>query len=480
MLTITKLKPSVYTVTLFLLVLGFIFFKLPFLSLPFYWDEAWVYGPAVRIMEESGPCLVPLCISDWWYTGHPLLFYFLASSWMKLFGATCFSGHLFAMTVSVLALFSLYYTSSKLFDKRVGLLSTVLLMTTPVFAAQSGIMVPETLLTLFSVWALYFVIQKKFWGYFIFAVLVLCVKESGAVIVCAASLYALMFNPRDGALKTRFLHALTMLSPILVGSIFYFLQNYLAGYFFYPRHLNWVDLSYDSIVLKFEMAYVFVTQDQGRKWISLFAIGALIVYLIRFKAGLFDKVTRSKLGLLIIFLFGFMSFCSLNYLSQRYMLTMLPFFFIFVSYFLVHGLSFNKWTEYLLITTLIGCNVFLLWKDTKHAFPHDISLAYKDMVEVHQDVVDYLVENKYQDKKIVTHGLVHAALKQPYAGYLTEKKANEFLAVNTLEPTDSDVLITSIVESDDARIQISNFKDLVLIKEFKQGNAWCKLWRIVH
>ncbi len=27
--------------------------KLPYLHLPFFWDEAWVYGPAVRLMANT-------------------------------------------------------------------------------------------------------------------------------------------------------------------------------------------------------------------------------------------------------------------------------------------------------------------------------------------------------------------------------------------------------------------------------------------
>lgn len=470
-------KYSVYDLIILVSIISFVVFKIPYLSLPFYWDEAWVYGPAIRIMEESGPCLLPGCISDWWYTGHPLLFYFLASSWMKFFGATCFSGHVFALTTSIMTLSSLYYVGGKMFDKRVGLLTTLLLMTTPVFASQSGILVPEVLLTLFSVWAIYFGYIQKFWWYFIFAVLVLYVKESGAVLICAVSMHGFLFNPQKGNFIKRLLHSLALFSPILVGSLFYITQFYISNYFFYPRHLNWVDFSYQSIRAKFEMAYIFVTQDQGRIFISKISITAMILYLLRFRLKKLNKEVKSKLGLLLIFILGFMSFCSLNYLSQRYMLSMLPFFFLVVSYFIINGLGFKKLFSIFIIFATFGINVYSLWKDKTNAHPHDISLAYRDMTEVHQEVVNYLIENNYQSKKIVTHGLVHTALVQPLAGYLSKEESEKFISVNVYEPEEGEIIITSIIERDDVRIQNFDFDNLELIKNFKKGNSWCKIWR---
>lgn len=456
----------------------FVFLKVPYLDIPFYWDEAWVYGPAVLVMEESGPCLLPECISQWLHTGHPLLFYFLASSWMKLFGANSLSGHLFALFVSTLTLASMFFIVKEWFGKMVGLFSVLLLMTTAVFAAQSGIMVPEVLLTLFSLWAFYFYTKKKFWWYFLFAVLVLYVKESGAVLICAVSLHGLLFASFKGSFSKRFVYSLSLFSPILVGSLFYISQYFISGYFFYPRHLNWVDLSIDSMIVKFNIAFDFVFKDQGRIYLSVMALFSGIVFLLRGKFRQLEKETISNLMLLVIFIVGFLSFCCLNYLSNRYMLSMIPIFLILVSFVILNANAYLKGASIFIIFALVGLNFYSLIKDKKQAHPHDISLSYKDMVEVHVETIEYLKELKFQDKKIVTHGLMHTALSLSEAGYLSKEECKSFVWVNKGEPEEGEIVIYSTIERDDVRVTGFDYNKLELLKEFRKNNCWCRIYKV--
>ena len=72
MTTIIK-KPQIWG--LFCILIGFIILKWDALFLPYFWDEAWVYMPAIRTMAEKGPSILPGSIEADLYTGHPLFFY---------------------------------------------------------------------------------------------------------------------------------------------------------------------------------------------------------------------------------------------------------------------------------------------------------------------------------------------------------------------------------------------------------------------
>jgi len=83
-----------------LLILVLILLKLSWLNLPFYWDEAWSYAMAIFDMANNGPTIIPGHADNLLTRGHPLFFYFIASSWLVIFGKTVVSAHIFALFIS--------------------------------------------------------------------------------------------------------------------------------------------------------------------------------------------------------------------------------------------------------------------------------------------------------------------------------------------------------------------------------------------
>ena len=51
---IDYLKKNPYLTGLAAIIILLVIVKIPHLFLPYYWDEAWVYGTAIRLMEEKG------------------------------------------------------------------------------------------------------------------------------------------------------------------------------------------------------------------------------------------------------------------------------------------------------------------------------------------------------------------------------------------------------------------------------------------
>src|SRR5437868_2860850 len=114
---------------LLLVLLVFVCFKIPLLHYPFYCDEGWVYAPAVKTMALHGPSLLPGAIPDSLSRGHPLMFHFLCSLWIRCFGSSNIAVHSFPLLVSVIFMFALYECCLRLFDKRVASIALLLVAT---------------------------------------------------------------------------------------------------------------------------------------------------------------------------------------------------------------------------------------------------------------------------------------------------------------------------------------------------------------
>jgi 4-amino-4-deoxy-L-arabinose transferase-like glycosyltransferase len=188
------LTKNKYLIATALLLIAVIVCVWPFLSLPYYWDESWVYGKGVRIMCMEGPGMLPTAVPVDISRGHPLLFYFLGGLWLKVSGNTIFSSHLFALTISVILVFGVYKLCADFLSKRHAFFVAALLMLQPIFLGQSCLVLPEMMLamwTVFSLWAFY---SGKKLLYILFGAFMLLTKESGLVCILAIGLNELLFD----------------------------------------------------------------------------------------------------------------------------------------------------------------------------------------------------------------------------------------------------------------------------------------------
>ena len=144
-------KDTLRKFTPFVLMLGFVLFKIPDLFLPYFWDEAWSYVPAIKDMTLKGPSLLPNSISPDLYRGHPLLFYFMSSTWIKLFGTNIWITKLFPLIISLFFLQTVFSFTKKNFNYLTAILTLFFLIIQSVFFAQSTFLLPEVLIALFTV-----------------------------------------------------------------------------------------------------------------------------------------------------------------------------------------------------------------------------------------------------------------------------------------------------------------------------------------
>jgi 4-amino-4-deoxy-L-arabinose transferase-like glycosyltransferase len=508
-----KNEKYIYPILVLLGIAALLIFKWDKLFLPFFWDEAWVYGPAVMTMAESGPCLSPGCISQHLHTGHPLLFYFSAATWMTIFGISTAAGHAFAMTVSVAFLASVYYVLSKLINQRMAFIAFLFLLVQPVFVALSSFMLAEIFLSLIAIWTLYFYAKKKWFLFVILASMLVSTKESGFIFLAAIYLHYIISNFKSLFTLNGIKNGLVVLIPFLIGCSFFIVQKIKFGWYFFPRHLNWVDPDFDSLLKKGATVVNFLFVDQGRLMFFYIATpillllsssnyfeqkrfryilpGASLIFLafwpitttmvslaLTIVFSLKNSSTEKKAFLAVagIFTFGYILFSAMNFLSLRYLYIIFP----MIALVIAIVLSNEKY-KYLAVafSIFIGINGYLSLRDnSKVNNVWGISLTYSKMVEVHQDVVDYILENDLKNERILTHGLVYTAFTNPMAGYVS-KDMEPLKHINNFPADSSEIVIYSCIEQDAKFKPILENDSLIKLVEFKDGPAWSVIYRRV-
>ncbi|RYZ34690.1 MAG: hypothetical protein EOP49_34255, partial [Sphingobacteriales bacterium] len=250
-------------------VIVFIVVKLPHLSYPFFWDESWPYVSAVHSMYRNGPSLMPGAIESELSRGHPLLFHFLAASWMKVFGTSHTAMHSFSLVVAVLMLVLVWYIAQKLFNESVALFAMVMIACQQVFFVQSTFLLPEVLLALVAVAGIYLYIIQRFLLTAIALVLLLYTKESGVIVVFVLGVDAVLKLFFKGSLKAKAYRLISVVVPVLLMALFFVLQRRIYGWYLFPVHVQLVSFDWDTFYNKFRAGIKFLFRDDYRKYFFL-------------------------------------------------------------------------------------------------------------------------------------------------------------------------------------------------------------------
>ncbi len=143
-------------------------FWYPTKDVPYWWDSALYVIPAARyyIKANFSSFILPSepQFSDF---SHPPLFSFLLAGVWKIFGESLFISHLFYLIFVFLAIISLYLLGKRvanfdnLTNNLVGFSAALILLFTPVFLAQVGIIYTEIPMTAFALLAVYFFLNQK-------------------------------------------------------------------------------------------------------------------------------------------------------------------------------------------------------------------------------------------------------------------------------------------------------------------------------
>ena len=450
-----------------LLVLGFVILKIQDLFLPYFWDEAWSYIPAIKEMVVQGPSLLPNSISPELYRGHPLLFYFLSSLWMTLFGSEIWVSKLFLLLITIGLLFSVFSFARKNFNFKTATLTLFFLIIQSVFFAQSTFFLPEILLTLFTVLGLQSYLEKKYILTALWLTLALLTKESAFVIWSTILFFEIIEVVKmrgKGIINLMYL----MIPPFFVA-VFFIAQKFMVGWFFFPEHIAY--LSLDAFFDRFNgyAAYLFVFM--GRNVLTFMGLIGLIILLIRRDNTLYQK--RKVLYILLFFIISYLLFSSVNFYSPRYLLSILPFT-ILIWVFLIEK-AFKKY--HYLISNLVFLIVIInnLYFTINKRGGNDHTLGYRDLILVQEEMISYCEQEDLFSKNIYTHFLMLNNLTNKDLGYLQVDSL--FYNANSTLTSNTQYAIISSNELDNEiyeRIK-ANFS---LIKRYEQNGSWTELFQL--
>lgn len=468
---LSRLKNSYPFLVLCIFCIVFVVIKFATLNTPYFWDEAWVYAPAIKELAKNGISLLPDALSDTYSRGHPLLFFTTGAIWVKLFGSSLFAMHLYALTIAISFVLMLFYVVQNLFDSVLALIVASLTLVQPIFVAQSGMVLPEVFLSLWAVLTIYHFVKGNNYYYFLFGMLMVLTKESGIVIIASLMLYqAVCFftgkiNPVS--FKLFFKNTWVAFSPVIPFMIFLWIQHYQRGYYFYPEHISMLNFNWHDFQERLKHCYDYVFEHQDRMfltWSFLIAFGLfykpiplyircfivlgliacvkiffrywalpdwlMIIYITLFTSAFYyfmhikntDKENKSNKFLSILFIMSilYLVFSCINFFTNRYLLILIPCMILYFAYYIKTSLQYRVYISYAWALALV---CIFVSNDIAVSAPSgqgDDSPQYIQAIKLEKSMIGYLESRHLQKHTIYCSFTMCIALHHPEMGFLSD------------------------------------------------------------
>jgi hypothetical protein len=436
-----------------LLMLTILVSKASCLELPLYWDEIAYAGPAHWLSEGPLYRALPGCHPPGTFFGHPPLLYCLLAAQYKLFGDTLWMPHLIALAFATIAVWFTYCLGSYLCNPATGALAAALLFFSPLYYAQSAMVLGDVPVAALGVMAVYYAFRRRFLLYVLAGVCLVLIKETAIAIIAALVPYFLAdrlalylswkrTRPESDSRQSQVPHlcpppgATVALSrpegtapfhwhallryaiPFIPICLFFVAERVTTGKFvtnpyFDPSKplLNFDPLSPHVIErsrphIKAVGRTIFLNQE---RWLlSALIFLALVIH---------GKSVWKKefMPFLLIIAFFWTAF-SLIFFMDRYIIPVLPYFCIIAAWainVLVKGSLPKQFVLGLLIVL-----AFLPAHQTYTSSSFDeTTMRYADVVVVHYRACRYVEEN-YGEKTVLAPYPLTAQLSNPYMGYV--------------------------------------------------------------
>ena len=397
--------------------ISLILFKLDAITLPYYWDEIGVYGRAVLYMYDNGLGLLPATLPPEISRGHPLLFHFIYALLFNVFGTSVIVGHSISLAFSIILLYVVFKFASDFFNRQTAFLATLILITQPLFVAQSIFVLPEIMLTIFMLLACYFYLHRQFYWMILFSSCAIMVKETGIVITATIILYEIIQNIINKETKLLLIKRIMLFScPIYVYLLFLIIQKLQNGWYFFPLHISTEVLNFDGFTLKLKDYLRFIFIQQGRIfWSVIFLAGIIISFVYNKKKAFFNKAV----GLLVVSTIVMLIFSSINFYMNRYMMIMITVWSILTAYALQQLYNYKLKIIFLVLAISLSISTIalpLFYMNPKE-FKYDEDMSYKKVIDVQQKTIKFLEENLNENEKVYVNFPLNYSYADKRLGY---------------------------------------------------------------
>lgn len=415
-----------------LLVLGsvvFVVLRWEDLSLPLFWDELGVYGPGVFSMLDHGIGLLPSSLDPELSRGHPLFFYAFYAGYAWTFGTDLLVLRIPGILLTISLAWTIWLVGRSFLSEATAALAGGLFLAMPAVFAQSGLILPEMMLSLLILLSLYFAAQEKFWPYLIVAGLAILTKETGILIPLAVSVWHL-FRKTD----QKWRKALIALSPLMVFCLFLSIQRIQNGWFFFPYHEELISFAWSQISFKGGEMLEFLFWTQNR-WVFLpIAFIGILVFTGIWKTSIPEQ-QASWVLLSGIFVVGMMTFTVVNAYMDRYLLAILPLLCMWAVWVLdcIFGMSLAWIVSGIIILVFLNSS-------TGDQFRYDVDPGYTKVVQVQQEATAFLVSEVPDSAQVYANFPLFLSFSDPRSGYISELPSFSL----TVRPRDSVDMIATI------------------------------------
>jgi 4-amino-4-deoxy-L-arabinose transferase-like glycosyltransferase len=492
---------------LVLLGLGAVFLTLlvihsPFLSLPYFWDEAGYYIPAALDFSRSW-LFVPQSTLP---TGHtPLLMVYIGYAW-RFFGFSALVTRVAMILVAAATVVATYALARRITRREPAVWGAALLAISPMFFAQSTLVYLDLAAGLFTVLAALALLDRRVERFALAASLAVLTKETAVVLLPVAWAFVLWqgeawasvtledgvenAEAQDVAPLWQWLYLIVPLVPLLAWTLYYHHEtSYWTGNTEYLQYnlFSTLDPGRTFWSLLRRLYEVFVG---GFNWLLVLGAAAGTWWHHSPKAGhrgteaqRFDernaeeperqfKETVGRVETMAKPLRGFV-FLAIGLgaayilmlsvvggaILPRYLLPIFPLFFVMAAV-LIWRLP--KTAARALCGVAAGCFVAAWFINPPYPFPYEDNLSYADFIRLHQRAAQFL-ENQPGEPRILTAWPASDELTRPFLGYVREP-----LRV---------VRIEGLTPDDFRRVAPGSFELLYLYsRKWEPPSNWLKRW----
>jgi 4-amino-4-deoxy-L-arabinose transferase-like glycosyltransferase len=395
---------------------------LTLLRLPYYWDEGGYYIPAALDFYHHG-WLVPHFTN-----AHPPLPNILLGTLWHLVGYHILATRLLICAFAAAALLAIFRLTQRLLDPDAALAITLLTAVYPIWFAQSTLAHADIFAAAFtlSAFALYIpqhgatTLRHQIAIAALFSLAALS-KETSIVqpaALAALQLVSLIRDSRSPHLRRQHLTwILTLSFPLLPLIAWYAYHHHVTGFTFgnpeYLRYNATANLTTGHIfqAIRYRFLHLFW---QRNIWLPiLFALACL--FLPR-RADAPQSLPQPTLRILAFLIAAnWLAFSILGgALLTRYLLPIYPL--ILIICIDLWRTRTRWWPVFVAFTTAAFLSA--LWINPPTSFAPEDNLTYRDMIVVHQEAINYVVEN-FPNATILTAWPVAADIFRPELGYVT-------------------------------------------------------------
>ncbi len=514
-----------------------ILLKYPVLNLPYYWDGLYYIAPTVDKIY-NGELNWDLLDSN---RGHPLFLPFFIAFLFKIFGTHQMVANSAILFFSLLVLYFTYLIGKELFNKSVGIISSLLLMFTPIFFSYSAMVFLDIPLIALITISLYFSIKSKLVLYIIFSSLAILTKELGVLVVFGVVLSKLIKKDKN---------LVFYCFPLFIFFLTLIINKLLYNQIFYPLnasviHINPLKNLFNLLIIlkiiffdqyRWLLSSLFLISfidfkklgdiKNSKKSISYFII-FLIVFIFLYNVNIltkffigfypniglyfntiklfsplfsllfiiiiltYKKIVQFLINLkyhefLIVLLIAIITFIFIIPVAERYLLLSFPMIFLLYSYSINKLFKNYKYLILILFIILFSLNYF--GNRSTEGFTLENNMEYVDLIKTHQLSSSY-IENNFPNAIVLTAFPQSFELEHSYSGYV--KKPLKIATVNPLpnladrdknfsiNPKDIDIYYYSPQEHPSKQIlDVKERLNLTLIKRFEINNKSAEVYLV--